>query len=68
MLTNEEIQVVRDIRIHKILNIPDNGRDIKVNCPFHNERTPSFVIHPDNGYKCFGCDKKGFGAIDFCKD
>ena len=25
-------------------------------CPFHNEKTPSFVVYP-NSYFCFGCKK-----------
>jgi len=29
-------------------------------CPFHNERTPSFVVYQnDNRYHCFGCGKGG---------
>lgn len=29
-------------------------------CPFHNEKTPSFHIHPDKGfYHCFGCGESG---------
>ncbi|MBF0439788.1 MAG: DNA primase [Magnetococcales bacterium] len=28
-------------------------------CPFHNEKTPSFSLHPDKGYKCFGCGEGG---------
>ena len=34
-------------------------------CPFHNEKTPSFVVSPTKGvYKCFGCGKGG-NAITF---
>lgn len=36
------------------------GKNLKARCPFHNERTPSFVISPDRGtYYCFGCGAKG---------
>ncbi len=33
-------------------------------CPFHNERTPSFFIFPDNRFYCYGCNESG-DAIDF---
>lgn len=36
------------------------GREYKANCPFHEERTPSFYVVPDKGfYKCFGCGESG---------
>ncbi len=36
------------------------GNDLVGLCPFHNEKTPSFHVHPDKGFfKCFGCGAGG---------
>lgn len=36
------------------------GVNYKGRCPFHDEKTPSFVVSPTKGiYKCFGCGKGG---------
>lgn len=36
------------------------GRNYKGLCPFHSEKTPSFVVSPDKGIAyCFGCHKGG---------
>ncbi|HEX3302757.1 MAG TPA: DNA primase [Thermomicrobiales bacterium] len=36
------------------------GRNFKGLCPFHTEKTPSFIVFPDSGnFKCFGCGKGG---------
>lgn len=64
-LTKEEIQLLRDVSIHSLLNIRNNGRVTLIRCPFHNDRTPSCAIYPDNGFHCFACGKHGNNAIDF---
>lgn len=36
------------------------GRNFKGLCPFHAEKTPSFIVFPDKGnYHCFGCGATG---------
>lgn len=41
------------------------GRNFKGLCPFHNEKTPSFMVSPDRQvFHCFGCGKGG-SVIDF---
>src|SRR3990167_7296537 len=36
------------------------GRNYKGLCPFHNEKTPSFMVTPElQIYKCFGCGESG---------
>ncbi len=42
-----------------------SGSGYKGNCPFHDEKTPSFTVTPSlNIYKCFGCQKGG-NSIQF---
>lgn len=47
------------------VTVKKTGRNFKALCPFHTEKTPSFIISPDRQvYHCFGCGKGG-SAIDF---
>ena len=41
------------------------GANYQACCPFHSEKTPSFVVSPSKGvFKCFGCGKGG-NAVSF---
>ena len=47
------------------VNLKKKGVNYIGNCPFHNEKTPSFTVSPVKGiFKCFGCGKGG-NAIKF---
>lgn len=47
------------------VEIRKKGSNYEGSCPFHDEKTPSFMVSPARGiYKCFGCGKSG-DAIDF---
>jgi len=44
----------------QFVRLRKRGTNYIANCPFHNEKTPSFNVSPAKGiYKCFGCGKAG---------
>lgn len=50
---------IEDI-ISSYVNIKKTGRNSKALCPFHSEKTPSFVVYGDTqSYFCFGCGAGG---------
>ena len=51
--------------IGEFVTLKRRGANLLGNCPFHNEKTPSFNVNPvRNIYKCFGCGKAG-NAVQF---
>lgn len=47
------------------IQLKKRGANYLGNCPFHNEKSPSFTVSPSKEiYKCFGCGKSG-NAITF---
>jgi len=46
--------------IEKYVRLKQTGKNYVGLCPFHKEKTPSFIVSPDiQRYKCFGCGKSG---------
>ncbi len=47
------------------VDLKRRGKTLLGLCPFHNEKTPSFNIYPENNsFYCFGCNKGG-GVFQF---
>jgi len=54
--------------IQQFVNLKKAGQNFKGLCPFHTEKTPSFVVSPAKQiYRCFGCGKGG-NVYTFIKD
>ncbi|MCB9894731.1 MAG: DNA primase [Planctomycetes bacterium] len=63
----EEVRRANDIVdvIQSYVPLTKKGAAFWVNCPFHDEKTPSFTVSPSRQtYKCFGCNVFG-NVIDF---
>jgi DNA primase len=46
--------------VGEFVKLKKRGSNYLGNCPFHNEKTPSFTVSPAKElYKCFGCGKSG---------
>lgn len=57
-LIKQKINIV-DL-IQEYIPLKKTGVNFKASCPFHQEKTPSFVVSPERGiWHCFGCLKGG---------
>lgn len=70
MISRQDIDKIMDaVRIEDVVEqfvpLKRRGANYVGCCPFHDEKTPSFVVNPARGiFKCFGCGKAG-NAVAF---
>jgi len=65
MISQETIEtIISTAKIEEVVgdfvSLRKKGNNFTALCPFHNEKTPSFIVSPAKDiYKCFGCGKAG---------
>ena len=65
MISNPALQEIQDrLNIVEVvggyLSLKKAGRNFKGLCPFHSEKTPSFMIYPEKQFFiCYGCGAAG---------
>lgn len=61
---NTIMSILDAVRIEEVVSdfvsLKRRGANLLGVCPFHKEKTPSFIVSPAKGiFKCFGCGKAG---------
>lgn len=67
-VTEDQIERVRRfpiLQLYAFEKIKRSGQRYQALCPFHTEKSGSFIIYPNNSYHCFGCQANGQDAIAF---
>ena len=64
MLDSQTDEIKSKLSVEEVLSgymqMQRAGRNFKAKCPFHNEKTPSFMISPERQtWHCFGCNEGG---------
>lgn len=64
-MSSEDVEKVKDRLnitdvVGQYVQLKKAGKNYTARCPFHKERTASFMVSPERGtYICFGCGERG---------
>lgn len=58
-ITEDMIIMASEVPIGNFIELYPAGNNLIALCPFHKEKTASFVVYPNNHYYCFGCHCSG---------
>ena len=62
----QNIDLASLIQSHRV-TLKKSGSRYVASCPFHSEKTDSFIIYPNNSFYCFGCGASGDAATFIMK-
>ena len=63
-LIKDKLDVVTFLK--QYITLTPAGKNFKANCPFHKEKTPSFMVSPERqSWHCFGSCATGGDVISF---
>ena len=68
MAVTDDIKAKLDIVdvVSNYVNLNRSGRTYKANCPFHTEKTPSFIVNQERqSWRCFGACADGGDIFNF---